>query len=57
MTRRIGDEEVQLRDRVLQVVHHERRQAIVRFELAALGELAIGFVLRQVGRDMLSDRA
>ena len=33
-------------------MHHERGQAMVGLELPALGQLAVGVVLREVGRDV-----
>ena len=57
VTLRVGDDELQLRHRVLQVVHHESGQAVVGLELAALGQPAIGIVLREVGRDVPARRS
>ena len=49
-------DDVELRDRVLQVVHHEGGQPVVGLELAALRQLAIGVVLRDVRRDVPAHR-
>ncbi len=49
---RVGDDELELRDRVLQVMHHEGRQPVVGFELTALGQATVGVLLRDVGGDV-----
>ena len=53
---RVGDHESELGDRILEVVHHECRQPVVRFELPALGETAICVVLRELRGDVPPDR-
>jgi hypothetical protein len=55
MPTRIRDDQIQLCNRVFQIVHHECGQSIIGFELTALGELAIGRMLRKVCCDMSPD--
>ena len=46
----VRHDQLQLRHRVLQIVHHERREAVVGLELPALGQPAIRLVLREMRR-------
>ena len=50
----IADHQRELRGAILQVVHHEGREPVVGFELADFGDAAVGFVLREQRRDVLS---
>ncbi len=51
----VRDDQRELGGEVLEVVHHERGQTMVGLELPALGQLAVGLVLREVRRDVPPD--
>ena len=52
VARGIGDQQLQLRHGILEIVHDEGREAVVGVELAALGELFVGAPLRELYGDV-----
>ena len=52
----VPHDQLQLRDRVLQVVHQEGSEPVVGLELPAFGEALVGLVLGDDGGDVPADR-